>query len=343
MVGAVDPVKLEAEADALLLKETGQAPPDGDSEIEAAPATGTDDTKDDLDKEKDTSLENGEEELSTDAAPGEETPDSEDLTEGLTLENASERIQNAQARMHQATQEAADVRRTTAPLEEQITELKATVDKLERQAKEAIPSAASDLSPVTDSDTESDYAELEALQVDYPDVIKPVLAALRKKDEQINKLQDSTNQTANAVINSTEKTAKERHDAAITDVHSDAFDIVETDDFQGWLARQPSHVARITKDGTAQDIIWLMDQYKATDPERFPVTPDTPATDTDADADARLAAARQASNPATPGTRRQPSNGKPKFTQQQIKDMSPEEFARREPEIDAAMAKGLVY
>jgi hypothetical protein len=40
--------------------------------------------------------------------------------------------------------------------------------------------------------------------------------------------------------------------------------------------------------------------------------------------------------------RTQPTKTKPTFTQQQIKDMSPQEFARREPEIDLAIAEGRV-
>jgi hypothetical protein len=84
--------------------------------------------------------------------------------------------------------------------------------------------------------------------------------------------------------------------------HPDALRITKSDDFQGWLERQTPAAKRAAVEGTAADIIALLDRYKAAC-----LTP-----------------------------------RKPRFTREQIKRMPLAEFERREKEIDAAMRDGRI-
>ena len=98
----VDPKQLEQEADDIILSLSGAPPaevkPDTEAPIEAAIEDEPPAAEPEVKK------------------PDESAPpaaaDTDEL-DGLTLENMAERVRNAQARMHRATQEAAVDRRET--------------------------------------------------------------------------------------------------------------------------------------------------------------------------------------------------------------------------------------
>lgn len=95
----------------------------------------------------------------------------------------------------------------------------------------------------------------------------------------------------------------ERHYSIIAAKHPDVLDISGSDDFLGWVERQPPKTRRVVQSGTAEEVIEVLDEYKA-----------------------------------AVGLTRQ----KPSFTRQQIKNMPMEEFQRREAEIDAAVKAGAI-
>lgn len=94
------------------------------------------------------------------------------------------------------------------------------------------------------------------------------------------------------------------HFDTIRTVHPDLDEITRSFDFEGWLLRQPPEVQRLKYTGNAEQVIDMLTRYK----REFGLLP----------------------------------KPKPTFTRQQIARMSPEEFARREPEIDKAIADGRV-
>jgi hypothetical protein len=93
------------------------------------------------------------------------------------------------------------------------------------------------------------------------------------------------------------------HFDTIAAAHPDMRRIADSDDFQGWVERQPPMVKEAVQSGTASDVIEVLNRYK-------------------------LAVGMV--------------RAKPRFTSKQIENMSVEEFQRREKEIDEAMKAGLV-
>lgn len=103
------------------------------------------------------------------------------------------------------------------------------------------------------------------------------------------------------------------HEAAILSVHPDAFEIATTGAFQAWVSQQSPDVQRVAQQGTAAEVIQMLNRYKSS------------------------AGGASPENTA-PQQKRLP----PIFTRQQIKEMSHEEFQRREEEIDKAVAAGRI-
>lgn len=94
-----------------------------------------------------------------------------------------------------------------------------------------------------------------------------------------------------------------QHFDAILAVHPDALALAKTDDFLGWVSRQPPMIQQAVKSGTDEDVIDVLTRYKK-----------------------------------AVGIRKKPRS----FTSAQISAMSQEEFNKREKEIDEAIAAGLV-
>lgn len=99
---------------------------------------------------------------------------------------------------------------------------------------------------------------------------------------------------------------------AVLKKHPDALAIAQSDDFKGWIVRQPPRVAHAVygdadgRFGTVAEVIQILHDYKA----------------------------------AVGLGRTWPAQ--PRFTRAQIREMSLVEFAEREGEIDKALAKGLI-
>lgn len=240
-------------------------------------------------------------------AAAEETGDSGD--EELTLQNAEERIKNAQARMHEATQEAAELRQKMQDLEGKVIQLEANKPE---KPEEPVEGA-------------KDYASLESLREDYPELINPLTGYIGKLENRLSKLETNVETTAQNSKQRAEEDSQRSHEDAILKVHSDAFDIAATDDFKGWIARQPHVVQMAVRQGTSEDVIWALDQYKQAAGQAN-----------------TLAEAREASSPRLPKTRKQPLKSPPKFTREQIGSMSPDEYEKHEKDIDQAMANGQI-
>lgn len=329
----VDSEKLEAEADAIL-REAGLVPPEPENPDGDTPGKDTDKTTppavdppaSDEDEDGD-----GAEAVATPSKDDETPPapdkgkDTDDL-DGLTLENAAERIRNAQARMTRATQEAAELRRETAKQTGRLKELDSEIEKL--KANPPAPKKP-------DSDGKKPYASLEALQSDYPTIINPLIETVNALQEQINALGGQVNDVRTQVTTSEADKAKQAeqakidaHNKTITDAHPDAFSIVDTDEFQGWIDRKPIY-GRVMKEGTADEVVEMLDAYK----KAVGIENKRKKLDD---------AARQV---ATPVPRKVPTKTRQEqstFTRAQIDAMSPHEFAEREEEIDAAMAAGRI-
>lgn len=271
----------------------------------------------------------------------EASPDSTDTDEldGLSLENAAERIRNAQARMHRATQEAADFRRALSDEQRNTQRLEADLERL-RAERLAAPIPA----PATDS-ANTGMATLETLRDDYPQIIGPLIGTLQELRTELDSIKgtvtsrdesDRIERARNAEQSA--KQAQQAHFAAIGAAHPDFQRVVSSEEFKGWASRQ-SRITQILlygdgvqgsgyrNGGNAAEIIEVLDAYKKS-----------------IGASSRRDEARDAAAPTLRKTAKtQPdSNGRPTFTRAQLEKMSDAEYLKLEPEIDAAMAEGRI-
>lgn len=316
---SVNSEQLEAEADALL-KQSKEPPAKPDTEIEEPPVdTGTPETAETEIPAPDESPE---------TPPATIAADTDEL-EGLSLENAAERIRNAQARMTRATMEAADSRRALLDAQRTSQSLEEEVERLQAELQAAARPPAS-------TDTATGMATLETLQDDYPQIIGPLVATLKEMRAELDGVKgtvttrDKTDKAENARLKT------EAHFTAIRNAHSDFDQIKNSDEFGGWVSRQPRVTSILLygdgvpnsgyrNGGNAAEIIEVLDAYKKS-----------------VGIAKRTEQAREAAAPTLRKTARPQPKGLPTFTRAQIDAMTPAEFNKREAEIDAAMADGRV-
>lgn len=265
----------------------------------------------------------------TQATSGQEAPPVEDSAagdelDGLSLQNAEERIKNAQARMHTATQEAGQLRKEVGQLRAENQRLSVDVDMLKRELEQA-RKAPKPPPESADSAAGIDDGDLKSAMEEWPEVVTPLLKRNQQLESRLRALEGTVSETVQASRATQEQAVLEAHNQRILAAHPDAFEVAGTDDFQGWLSRQVQVVQTAVQQGTADDVVWVLDQYKAAIGKSN-----------------RLQQAREAVTPSARGERRQPVSTGPKFTRAQIDAMSDEEFARHEAEIDRALAEGLI-
>lgn len=305
------PEELDKEADELFATVYGSPDEIKDTEPEDNVNVNNDEAKPSQPVEE---IQNG-----TQDAPASDHHNAEDIT----VANAQERIKNAQARMTKATQEAAELRRENDALLAEFEKLRSEIASLKQ-------------SPPKESDTEAKKdVDLEYLREEYPDLMNPLVNIISRQDEQLRELRNRLDGVSTAITTADENAAMQTHWSNIYSAHPDAQEISSSDDFLGWLSRQPSAVQTIAESGTSEDVVWLLDQYKGT------LRNDKPS-DTQSH---RVAAAKSIASPRLPKSGSPVHNVQtgPRFTRDQIKNMSPEEFSKYEKEIDAAMSKGLIW
>lgn len=297
----INPDDLEAEADAAFAAVNG-----------APDAEATDTTPDAASAE----IESQPIEMQ-DSAPVAETDTATTVTEhdsdsDLTTAQVLERYRNAQSRMTRATQEAAELRRTQQAQASELAQLRA-----ELAASRAAPPRQADTAPVAGSN-------LDSVLADYPD-FNPVVTQMKEQERQLRELREANAKAAEA-------SSREAHTRAVTAVHPDAFSIAATDQFSGWVDRQPPAIQQIISNGTASDVNWVLTQYKTA----------AGVTKTQS-RDDKLAAAKLAASPNLPRVASNPAQGPRTFTRAQIAKMTDAQYAKNEPAIEAALVAGLIY
>jgi hypothetical protein len=256
----------------------------------------------------------------TDAEPA-NTVDTSAIDQAETEQQAEptvpeSRYKNLQAKMTQATQENAELRKENSELRQYAAQLQQQV-----QAKQ----------PEGTPDTDDD--DLDTLTTDYPEIATPLVKRNKMLEQKLAQLEaqlGKVSDTATRFQESEAKTVTERHFQTIKAVHSDFDTVTTSEDFHEWAATQPPMIQACIKNGcSAEDAIMVLNLYKQSQ---------TPTESVD-----KLAAAKQAANPKMPKNPGKPTSNKTNWTRDQIAKMSMEEFAKHEDEIDAAIAQGLVY
>lgn len=300
----VDPEKLEQEADELLkqmLEQNVEPEPEQGPVEEDTPQA--EDSEENPPEELSDTGEDSELEAPQEEDRGDPNPDDGDLAKKLRV--AEERVKNAQARMTKATQEAAELRRNMA-------ELQATVQNLQSQLVEA----ANNKDGIDD--------ELRTLAEEYPDIAAPLL-------KKLSRLEETVSEYRSRIDSEKSQNTLQAHFDTIRRAHPDMDDVVVSDDFTGWLERQSAVWQRVAQDGSADEVVELLNRYK----ETFDTPPQQQVS--------KVERARRVAEPSLPKARKpDPNSGKRIWTREEITRMPLEEFERRQAEIDQAYLDGRV-
>jgi DNA repair exonuclease SbcCD ATPase subunit len=305
----VNPEKLEQEADELLkqmIEQNADPAPEVTEEVAESPEEeDTPQAEEFEENPPEESAETGEdgEEAPEEEDRGDPNPDDSDTAKKLHV--AEERVKNAQARMTKATQEAAELRRNMA-------ELQATVQNLQSQLAEA----AHNRDGIDD--------ELKVLAEEYPDIAAPLLKKLSSLEETVSEYRSriDTEKSQNTL---------QAHFDTIRKSHPDMDEVVSSDDFGGWLERQTAVWQRVAQDGSADEVVELLNRYK----ETFDTPPQQQVS--------KVERARRVAEPSLPKARKpDPNSGKRIWTREEITRMPLDEFEKRQNEIDQAYLDGRV-
>jgi len=320
----VDPEQLEKEADELMAKlnDEAEAPSEPEKESEEKePSTEEVEQPEETVEAEEQEAEQLNPEVPEDTEEleaSEQVQDTEEVTDETSEEKSpdnnvfEERYKNAQARMTKATQEASDLRKKVSEMEERLSYR----EQLQIQ-------------PAT-TETVAQEGDLKSLMEDYPDIAKPLIS-------KINSLENQLNNTTQTQEQREEERVMAEHVAAIKAAHPDLDEVRTSDDFQGWMSRQSNFYQRIAEEGSAEDVVELLNSYKKA------VGYDTPIVDKSSKKAAKLEAAKKVADPKLPKTRQSSSgNSKTRFSVDEISRMTPKQFEKYEKEIDKAYSSGRI-
>lgn len=229
------------------------------------------------------------------------------------VQKLEERYVNAQRRMTQAIEEAADLRKENASLRGEINSLKAASTKPDDAGQ---------------GDVDDMVEKLTSMTNEYPD-FAPLAEATRKALEKVGAVEKTVEMTERQHAENQAKAEYDAYMAAITSAIPDAQLIAQSPEFDAWLAGKPGFYRKAVfgngepgSAGTADEVVAVLSEYKQS------LAPPKPNK------------VEEAKKLATPTVRtQQPAvDEKPSFTPRQIANMSLEEFAKHEDQIDEWMA-----
>lgn len=284
-----------------------QTPPEGAPSDTAESAEGADDEP----------AESGEQDDSS-----EETETVSELREKLRI--SEERYKNAQSRMTKATQEASELRRENASLSAEKTALQKSLEQ-------------ADVKP---NGSANEDADLDKLLEDYPDVVGPLVSRLRSLESKVG--EQSETQTR-----SEKQRAVDAHFESIESAHKDWEEVVSSEDWEGWVSRQGRLRQRAAEEGTAEEVIELIDAYKQdmgiAKPGVQEDSTSTPEPNPPQSESSNVERARRLAEPSPPRARTpDPNAGKRIFTAEEIRKMPLSEYEKLADEIDQATREGRV-
>ena len=328
-----DPVQLEKEADEALARLMGkESSPESNAEEVITPEAAEDVTEQEtLEGAQDSPSESEDTEIEAETAETEveavgeteealaETVETEASAIGTPAETdkdgqsvdteklANERIKNAQARMTKATQEAAELRRENDEIRKQLQEL-----------NDAVKS----------EQTMQSNAALEDLKKEYPELASPLIDKIAQLEAQI------TQSTSEIKDNNMQKELQD-HFASIRTRHPDVDSLTDSEDFQGWIERQSPVWRRIAKEGSSDEVVNLLDNYK----KEMGLAVEPSETKQQ-----KVARAKTKAEPKLPKARDSQLKGANKriWTRDEIGKMSMKDFEKHEADIDKAYSEGRI-
>jgi hypothetical protein len=217
-------------------------------------------------------------------------------------------------------------------LKNQLAELKAGTGKtVTSKTEESVTKQAVDIA-----------SQLEAIKEVDPDIAKAITPVFQDLVNQVASLQNEIKVNSEKSEKTASELVEDAHFRKIDGAHEGWEDMMKSEEFEGYInglsTRQKRLALSDLSKGSAEDIIEIFTDYKST-----LNTGDNKNDDTD---DKKQKKVKQASKIANPKfDKSKETNRKAQvfdFTQREIAAMSPEEFAKKEPAIDIAMAKGKI-
>lgn len=296
-----DPVQLLAEANQMLDQiRKSEASPSAEDNLEP---------EEELVQEAPSELEDTAESDADEAFVEESQLSGEDSDAAQQIEKAERAMKGAQAKMTQATQEAADLRRQVADLTESVSALKGQL--LDEQRNSEV---------------------LSQVREEYPDVAGPLLDEMQNLRERVDQQSELNSQQEQRLIQERQAQAAQEHFERIRKVHSDLDSVVETSDWALWLEQQDQQIHGWVDAGSSNDVIAVLDKFK-TDMGIKPATPQEQA----------LARAKEVAEPRLPKARKANVSGERKsWTVDDIVNMPLDEFEKHKSEILEAQAAGAI-
>lgn len=268
--------------------------------------------------------------VATEAEP-EEDNSANFETDGVSIKNAQERIQNAQASYENARKKMTQASMEASELRKQNEALQSELERAKMVATMPAPAPSVDAPPrplVAEADDLTSFVD------EYGEDFNPLVNNMRTQKQLIDKMSGQLSQMEESRQASANKTAQEAHREAIINGHADAYEVVDTPDFQGWASRQPKEVQDILATGNPESVIWMLSSYKEA----------VGASPVNAKADKQkqlLDDAKKAADPAVSSVRSNNAGQKTtQFTRDQIKNMSLAEYEKHADQIDQAMLSG---
>ena len=286
--------------------------------------------------------------------PAEVSSPEVDQIYGLTLENAKQKLKNAdsatrgaQRRMTEATQEASALRKENAELKVLLGATRGASEGLRKQVEE-LTAAAHEPSQTDTSDTlDVDRIKYELGEEvgDIADLANRTRDELRESKEEGKKLSQKLDE-----LQEKDKADKEAKNLAdlkeqwrrdIQAVHPDAFDLAETQGFQGWLTTQVPLIQGYYESGNQEQVIHMFDIYKrdVADSDKQPQQQQQEGQ--------LLDEARQAAEPDVSTITTDPSsNTTPVITQENLAAMrngTPEEIIANNASLEVLEKKGVSF
>lgn len=233
-------------------------------------------------------------------------------------QDSDERYRNLQAAYTKVSQEN--------------SELRNRLDRLEAGQAQPTPQQQF-IQPQVPTPAEPD--ELDTVAKEFPE-LEPIASRMKELQQKMNEQSSNIEQQRESLDSTVRQTAQEKQDTAILTAHSDAIQINQSVDFQGWLARQPSYMQPWMRTGTAEQVIDLLSAYKRAAGNQQQQQP--PAQDP-------LDEARIAGAPgdaSAPIINNGDSGNKKRWTKAEIDSMSYAEFEIHEAELDLAAREGRI-
>lgn len=184
---------------------------------------------------------------------------------------AEKRVKDAQARMTRATQEAADLRRENGDLRSAMAQLQQQFQQLQEQYRQAYAA----LQVIETAPKDEELPDFDKAAEDFEDLNPLVVKAVKNLDGQLKRIKETESRRLAEIEREIEmqrrRNAENAHLAAIKAEHKDYDAIVSSQDFPEWIDRQPRAIQNIAREGSADDVIWLLSQYKTATGKNRPV------------------------------------------------------------------------